>query len=685
MRKSLRIKETQVVKGINNGTTSKAVRLHRREPLTDKTNVTNDTSATKKNSLKTETIEDTSRNMKTRKAKQATTTAVRTRTRSQATPVTSPKKKPITRKAAVSTKVRTRKSLDKVEHDQEKKLSDSVIKHMKSVRVTLTRNAKGKKQTNKSIEISDDSSKIRQSARISIRKNKQNSDTVVENKDPTSANTFRKPFIKSPVKGRSNPLEVYEFEYDPKEDPRPKLKRKREQVKRYSSDSSGEENNSMKTVVKRLRKLDRKLKQNPVEKEREKQPIATKKTKKTATVKNSKQKQTEVEIQEMFEEIRSKQNQVKQNIVVVPPVVVENVDEPCVIVPEVHVEERNKEKSTRNVIEEVANSFLEDDSPDFYELQPISPGPINIISNVLIRRSNENIAKPVITEKQEIFNSTMMNATAGGSSPWRLNISTIRKKPHAFTVKDKSFIPCYDQDIIEISSRTTVLNETNNTSAETVQNENKMKNKETDKVVNQTSILEFIKSSKPRTVENKPVGLFDDVPAKKVASPRRVLGEINYLQSTPFKPTNSIRSCNSPNISVISPKRSGTEDSMFGFSFLSDSDNITYGNKENAPTRRSPKKQKDKDNAMKNVPTRISINEIKRTLAKDVPKLVTDNDANAEAENVIENPKTVHFEEPEMQELDETDVSVALFEDPEDSVRVSRVIYLYIYFKQILQ
>lgn len=672
MRKSLKTKENQVVKGIYNGITSKSVRLHRREPLTDNTNknVTNDTTAMKKNSLKTETIEDTSRNMKTRKAKQ-TTTAERTRTRSQATPVTSPKKKPITRKVAVSTKVRTRKSLDKVEHDQEKKLSDSVIKHMKSVRVTLTRNATGKNQ-NKSIEISDDSSKIRQSARISIRKSKQNSDTVVENKDPASANNFRKPYIKSPVKGRSNPLAVYEFEYDPKEDPKPKLKRKPVHVKRYSSDSSGEENNSMKAVVKRLRKLDRKVKQNPVEKVREKQSIATKKTKKTATVKNSKQKQTEVKIQEMFEEIRVKQNKVKQNIAVVPPVVVENDDVSCDI-PEVHVEESNKEK--RKVIEEVANSFLEDDdSPDFYELLPISPGPVNIISNVLIRRSNENIAKPDITDKQDIFNSTMMNTNAGGSSPWRLNISTIRKRPHAFTVKDKSFIPCYDQDIIEISSKTTVPNETNNTSAETTQNENKMKNKKTDKVVNQTSILEFIKSSKLRAVENKPVGLFDDVPAKKVASPRRVLGEINYLQSTPFKPTNSIRTCDSPNISVISPKRSDTEDSLYGFSFLSDSDNITYGNKENAPTRRSPRKQKDKDDATKNVPTRISINEIKRTLAKDVPKLVTDNDANAAAEKVVENPKTVHFEEPEIREHDETDVSVALFEDPEESVKVPRVI-----------
>ncbi|GLV40198.1 hypothetical protein CBL_03654 [Carabus blaptoides fortunei] len=76
----------------------------------------------------------------------------------------------------------------------------------------------------------------------------------------------------------------------------------------------------------------------------------------------------------------------------------------------------------------------------------------------------------------------------------------------------------------------------------------------------------------------------------------------------------------------------------------------------------------------KNIPTRISINEIKRTLVKDVPKSDIDN----VAEKVTEHARTVRFNNPEIPEPAESDLSIALFEDLEDSVKASKKIKQYV-------
>lgn len=151
---------------------------------------------------------------------------------------------------------------------------------------------------------------------------------------------------------------------------------------------------------------------------------------------------------------------------------------------------------------------------------------VKIISNVVVRKPN----KPNV------------------SNPWRLNVLNT-KNPHTFIVKDNSFTPCYDQDIV-----------INSTLAEKISPIKKQKTIEHEiDNTQQTSLLGFVSSTKEHTI---------DVPIRAgrlFESPRKILGEVNF-QSTPCHVPR--RKIATPNISIIrsTEKTVDKENTLFGFS-----------------------------------------------------------------------------------------------------------------------
>lgn len=420
----------------------------------------------------------------------------------------------------------------------------------------------------------------------------------------------------SPEKLVSNTSDVYIFDYDPKLEPKRPIKKKRgrSKIKKIveEMDTSGEPDNYMKPIVQKLRIM---------QKRKVNQKYNEIVDKNILTAKNA-------VIDKINENIST------NNLVIMPmaekiPQIIEinkNIEIPA------STSNQSIEKSAANELADITNSFLEDLSDEDSNFIVTSPTHVDIISRMIMRKSNN----PKLQTK--MFNSTL-NSPKVVSSPWRLNTSSIPKKPQFFYVKDKSFTPSYNPDI---GIRSTKNSTSNSTSIEL----NSPKSSANNKI--QTSLFNFVtRSSANQVMDRKSRGLFEDITSHNISPARKCLGELNFNQPT----STPIRS-NSMHHSHISPKKKNSDDSLFGFSFISDTDNLDLSeSKENIPQRKSPRKQKA---AKLNVLTRISINEIKKVILNEKPVAVSVEPQETRVETVAERIPSL---------FDDT-ISVSLFDDP---------------------
>lgn len=431
----------------------------------------------------------------------------------------------------------------------------------------------------------------------------------------------------------SNTSDVYNFEYDPRLEPKRPVKKKKGRSKNKKNvgeiDTSGEPDNSMKPIVQRLRKMQkRKEKQND-----------TKAVEPSMIVDNS------ISTTTTENAVINKINKpFTNNSVIMPlaekiPQIIEinkNIEIPA------STSDQSIEKSVANELADIAKSFLEDLSDEDGDFIVTSPTHVDIISKMIMRKSNN----PKLQNK--IFNSTL-NSSKVVSSPWRLNASSIRKKPQFFYVKDKSFTPSYNPDIGIRSTKDSSL------SGSSIDLSNRINHKLNDTKITvnnkiQTSLCNFVTTSSEKQVKDKTSrGLFEDMASHNRSPARKCLGELNFNQptSTPIK-------LNLMHSSHISPKKKNSDDSLFGFSFISDTDNLDISEiKENIPKRMSPQKQKI---TKFNIPTRISMNEIKNVILNEKPVAVSVEPQENRVEPVAEHVPSLFYD----------NIPVRLFDDPEE-------------------
>lgn len=387
----------------------------------------------------------------------------------------------------------------------------------------------------------------------------------------------RNAIVEEKIKQARN--DIYEFTFDPTE---PKVVKKGH--RRFILDESGDANNSMKKVMKRIRKKEQKTTSKKEQKITSKKRVNNKKSKtsehkfenvagpsnisfvdktidknKIASIIFSK------DALGIKPQIKNKENKISksqnvENIVNNQKEVIKNVSLPDVSnkqvilinspenVDDIHYDDNydlmhtpsvyndtldstdNKNITHKTLQEEICDSFLEE-LPEETNTSLHS----NLITDDVLKTLNDlkncaevinkkiNIISNVVIRKS--LNKTNNTTNSESSNPWRLNVFS--KNKHTFTTKNTSFTPNYDQDI--------VINSTITEKFENVLSADKAKQPKV-----QPSILNYVASSKENKEYILPSGLF--------TSPRKILGELNVQASTPF---HSNRKIFSPNLSVI--------------------------------------------------------------------------------------------------------------------------------------
>lgn len=458
------------------------------------------------------------------------------------------------------------------------------------------------------VQIQEQPNKIFNTVRVSIYR-----DATTENKVKCLLNKL------SPEKRVSNTYDVYDFDYDPKLEPKRPVKKKIGSIKKKyieELDTSGEPDNSMKPIMKKLRK---------VHKRKEKQ-------KDNATVEipvlvDNNNSGTENVVVDKINEPSFK-NSFTNN-----PVITSKAEKTPEIIA---AYDQSVGKSAADELADITRSFLEDLSDEDGDFIVTTPTHVDIISKMIMRKHTNPKQPP-----NQIFNSTL-NSSKVVSSPWRINVSTISKKPQFFNVKDKSFTPSYNPDIMNIKSTIDLSSSSASTDlGNRIKHKlNNTKHSTHNKI--QTSLLNFVTGSSTKQIEGtKSRLIFEDITSEKKYPAQKILGELHFNQSTPIRLNAN-----------ISPKKKSSDNSLFGFSFISDTENLDDSeNKENRPTR-------------------ISINEIKKVVFNKKPVVVNREPEKDKVETVTE-----HIPAP----VDDN-ISVCLFDDPVDAVKNTKASTLILFY-----